>query len=232
MAVAIDVTGTEVFHASAVSPRTYTGLTTGGSLSNGAVTFVVCYDTHVTGSAATWDSVACTLLASTNSTGTFGRAEIWGLSPIGAHTGNKTFSVSWTGGTSAITMVMGLSWTGVNQTGGTTSFPNGNSATGTSGTSGTFNPTVNVTMNTGDAGIAAFTTDQNTFSSTNNTQLFTDFGTNINGAACRGTGSGSVAYTGTSTASLANNWTAVGVDILAAAGGGGLVLNPKALVGI
>lgn len=231
MAVALDVIGTEVFHASAVSPRTYTGLTTGLSLTNGAVAFVVCYDTHVTGTAATWDGVACTLLASANSLGTFGRAEVWGLSPIGAHTGNKTFSVSWTGGTSAITMVAGVSFTGVNQTGGTTSFPNGNSATGTSAASGSFNAAVNITVNTGDIGIAGFTTDQNNFTSVAGTQIFRDTGSNINGAGSLGTGSGVTAFTATATASLANNWTAVGVDILAAAGaaitsGGGPVESP------
>ncbi len=235
MAVAIDVIGTEVFHASAVSPRTYTGLTTGGSLTNGAVAFIVCYDTHVTGSAATWDGVACTLIASTNSGGTFGRVEVWGLSPIGAHTGNKTFSVSWTGGTSAITMVAGVSFTGVNQTGGTTSFPGGTSNTGTSGSSGTFNPTVNLTVNVGDIGIAGFTTDQNTFTSVNGTQIFRDFGTNLNGAGNLGTGNGLTGFAGTCTASTVNNWAAAGFDILAAASasgtataGGGPVESPVA----
>jgi hypothetical protein len=231
MAVAIDQIGTEVFHASAVSPRTYTGLTTGGALVNGAVAFIVCYDTHVTGSAATWDGVACALIASINSGGTFGRAEIWGLSPLGAHTGNKTFSVSWTGGTSAITMVAGVSFSGVNQVGGTTSFPNANTATGTSGASGTFNPTVTITVNTGDIGIGAFTTDQNTFSSVNGTQIFRDFGTNLNGAGNLGTGSGPIGLAGTCTATIANNWTAAGADILAAVAAGP-ILNPKVLVGI
>src|SRR5271170_5015467 len=120
MAVAQDVAGSETRSTVSASPHTYTGLTTGGSLTNGAVTFVVIYDTQVTGSAATWDGVPCVLVASGNSTVTFGRVEIWGLAPIGAHTGNKTFSVSWSGGGNAQTFIAGVSWTGVNQTGGTT----------------------------------------------------------------------------------------------------------------
>lgn len=137
MATVPDVVGSETQSAFAGSPHTYTGLTTSATLSNGAVTFIVCYDTHVTGSAATWDGIPCFLIAGVNTTGASGRVEIWGLSPIGGHTGNKTFVVSWTGGGSAQTDICGVSWSGVDQTGGLTSFPGGNTNQGSITTTGT-----------------------------------------------------------------------------------------------
>src|SRR5436309_7297058 len=169
MAVAVDVTGTEVTTGTVASPRTYTGLTTGSSLSNGAVAFIVCYANVVTGSSATWDGVACTLVASqNNSIGCpDGRVEIWALSPLGAHEGNKTFSVSWTGGGSTETYIVGLSFTGVDQTGGVTSFPHGTGANGTSSTS-----SVTVTSATGNIVVAGHTSDNGIFNSVNNTTIF------------------------------------------------------------
>lgn len=229
MAVAIDATGTETLSTSSASPHTYTGLTTGASLTNGAVVVVVVYDTHVTGSAATWDGVAMTLVASGNNTGTFGRVEIWGLAPITGHTGNKTFSVSWTGGGNAQTMIVGTSWTGVNQTGGTTSFPHGTSNTGT--TTGTGNTTVTVTSANGNAVLAGHAIDNDNMSSTNNTQIFVDNGgTNIDGAANRAAGAATVAMTTSFTGTNTKNWIAVGTDILAAGGGPTIIPTPTRLL--
>src|SRR5258705_5791807 len=127
MAVALDVAGTWTNTANAASPQTYTLLTTGTGLSNGAVCFIVCVDQKtITGTAATWDGVACTKVASQSATGTFGLVELWALSPLSTHEGAKTFSYSWSGGPgSAQTFIVGCSFTGVNQTGGVTSFPNG-----------------------------------------------------------------------------------------------------------
>ncbi len=210
MAVAIDVTGTELLTASAASPRTYAGLTTGGSLSNGAVTFIVTYNIQATASAATWDGVACTLIIGANMTGG-GRVELWGLSPIGAHTGAKTFSVSWSGG-AAQTIIQGLSWTGVNQTGGTTTFNTTNSATGNNAGPAT----VNIVSQVGDAVLADFITDNaGHFVATNNTQLFVDnTPTSYCAAGNRAAGAGSV--TMSCTVDAVTGWTVAVANILAA----------------
>jgi hypothetical protein len=229
-AVALDVAGTETLSASAASPHTYTGLTTGGSLTNGAVECIVIYDVHVTASAATWDSVSMTLVSSANNAGTNGRVEIWGLSPIGAHTGAKTFSVSWTGG-AAQTAIACRSWTGVDQTGGATSFPNGNSTT-SNGQGGTVS--VVVTSAVGDAVVAGHAVDSDSYASVNNTSIFLDNGpANISAAANRAAGAaGSVTMSATLTGGNIANRVAVGVDILAATGGGPTCPMTRSLMGV
>lgn len=175
--VAIDVAGTFVLGASgSSSPQTYTGLTTSGSLANGAVTFIVIYDNFVTGSAVTWDGVACTLIASQNNTsGTNGRVELWGLSPIGAHTGNKTLSVSWTGGGTAQLGIAGQSWTGVNQVGGTTTF-NQSGGTTSSVTTDAF---VTLSSQTGDALIAGLAAPNAAVNTISGTTLFNSSAGNL-----------------------------------------------------
>lgn len=216
MAVAVDAVSTAVTTSTtSASPHTDTSLTTGASLSNGAVVFVVCSDVHVTGSAATWDGVACTLVASGNNTGTNGRVEIWALSPLGAHEGNKTFSYSWTGGGAAQTMIFGTSWTGVDQTGGVTSFPNGNSAAAT--VTGTTPSSVTITSAVGDAVIAGFAQDVSQWLSTNNTNLYLlgNAGALIDTCANRAAGAASVAMTATPATGTSQHQIAVGVDIKA-----------------
>lgn len=225
MAVAVDAVSSAVtISTTSASPHTSTSLTTGTSLSNGAVTIVVCYDVHVTGSAATWDGVACTLVASGNNTGTNGRVEIWGLSPLGTHEGAKTFSVSWSGGGNAQTMIFGVSWTGVDQTGGTTSFPNGNSAAAT--VSGTTPSSVTITSATGDAVIAGFAQDVAQWLSTNNTNLYLlgNAGNLVDTAANRAAGAASVAMTATPASGTNQHQIAVGVSVKAV---GSTVLTPE-----
>lgn len=209
MAVAIDVAGTEVLGGLASSsPQTYTGLTTGGSLSNGCVTFVVMYDNlAVTGTAATWDGVACTLIASQNSTGgTFGRVELWGLSPIGTHTGNKTFSITFTGGTAQL-VIQGLSWTGANQTGGTTTFNHSVAATANTNTA-----TGDVISQTGDAVFAGYVCANQTMSALTGVTLFNDNTPNSYIAAASRT-SGAALVTMSATLSGISIWAMAGANI-------------------
>src|SRR6266853_4650802 len=212
MAVLIDVAGTEVLGAAASSsPQTYTGLTTGASLSNGCVTFIVMYDNlAVTGTAATWDGITCTLIASQNSTGgTFGRVELWGLSPIGTHTGNKTFSITFTGGTAQL-VIQGQSWTGADQTGGTTTFNHFVAATANTNTA-----TGNVTSQIGDAVFAGFVCASATMSGITGTTLFNDNApANYIAAGNRDNGASSV--TMSATLSGIQIWAMAGANILQA----------------
>lgn len=208
MAVAIDVVGTEVLSgAGLASPRTYTGLTTGGSLSNGCVTFIVCFGGNAkTGLAATWDGVACTLIASINTGGGFGTTTVWGLSPIGTHTGNKTFSISWTD-TADQTTIQGQSWTGADQTGGTTTFNHNLTATGNSGTASGA-----ITSATGDAVLAGFSVSGDTFTGTSGTNIFIENGAaNTGTAGLRDAGAASVTVSGTIL--FGSNWGVAGTNI-------------------
>lgn len=86
-----------------------------------------------------WDSAGTpqpmSLITSVNVNGATGTMQLWGL--VNPTSGNKTLTCSWTGSNQI--GIASAAFTGVNQAGGTTSFPN--SATG-SGASG---PTLNVT---------------------------------------------------------------------------------------
>lgn len=236
-AVALDVAGSETLTAAGVSsPQTYTGLTTGGSLSNGAVSCIVITDTHVAGGAGTWDSVSMTRLKSAPTASGLGQVEIYGLSPIGAHTGAKTFSYSWTGGTTAQVMMMCQSWTGVDQTGGATSFPNANSATG-SGLNG--NTSVTITSAVGDAVIAGHVVGSS-FTAVNNTGFTMTSGAgwdntpaNTSIAANRAAGaSPNVAMTATFSGGVSVDWASAGTDILAFTGGGATCPMTRSLMGV
>jgi len=83
----------------------------------------------VTDIAVTWDPSGAnqplTQIATLNSAGS-GITELWGL--VNPTSGNKTLRVTWTTSTTAI--INAVSWTGVDQTGGTTSFPNATTGTG------------------------------------------------------------------------------------------------------
>lgn len=155
----------------------------------------------------TWDTTQ-SVLAITNATATNGTVQVaqcWGL--VNPNTGAKALVTSWS--TARDIVVNGTSYTGVDQTGGVTSFPNGAGATGSSVTA-----SVTVTSAVGNAVQAAHTLG-NTCSAVNNTQLFRDNNpANISGAGNRAAGAASVAMTATLTSS---NWASAGTDILAAA---------------
>lgn len=222
MSTAVDVVGTEGF-STGVSPRTYTGLTTSAVITDGAIIVAVVTDTHVSGTSATWDGVAMTLLASVNTTGANGRVEIYGLAPIAGHTGNKTFSYAWTSGGSASVAICGVSWSGVDQTGGTVSFPNAATTTGNATVNGNTSVTVNSAV--GDSVVAAHATDsQSFFTSNNNTRIFLDnsnFPATASAVANRASGAASVAMTGgfagtTGTTTFASAGVSIAASVVAA----------------
>jgi hypothetical protein len=215
MAVALDVAGTEIDSTpGGTSPATYTGLTTSGSLSNGAIVAMVFMGNKTITSGTmtvTWGSQSMTFIPGTQvtSSGGFGIITFWGLVGVTVF-GNQTLTVSWTGGTNNNNFACcACSWTGVNQTGGATSFPNGNTAGATSAA-----PAVTITSATGDAVMAAFADLAAAFTATNNTNLFLDSNmTNINCAGLRAAGAASVSCTGT--IGVSDTWIASGTDIAA-----------------
>lgn len=214
MAVALDVAGTELSTTTAGTSVNYTGITVGSGSNRGLV--VTCqWDLRTVSSpTATWDNggtnQSMTLLVGPIAATGNGAVAVFGLA--NPTSGNKTLRVAWTG--SSQSSVEAVAYTGVDQTGGATSFPHATSATGSSTT-----PSVTVTSATGNAVVAVHSSNAaGSFTSTNNTQLFLDNGfTNTGAAGNRASGAATVAMTATNSAS--GNWASAGTDVLAAATG-------------
>ena len=136
--------------------------------------------------------------------------------------GNKTITASWTGSVEA--HLAGVSFTGVDQTGGATSFPHTQTANVASGTSGT----ITVTSATGNMVAAAFSQTANFFASTSGTTISLD--TTSSGNSSQGSlydnGAASVVCTSAWGGSV-TAYAGIAVDILAAAGGAAVPLLGK-----
>lgn len=207
MAVAIDANATADATNNGVTTISTSNLTVGAG-SNRALVVDVCWSGPVTTPTMTWDTTQSVLAipGATATNGTVQVAQCWGM--VAPNSGAKALVTSWL--TARDIVVSGTSYTGVDQTGGATSFPNGAGATGSSTTA-----SVTVTSAVGNAVQAAHTLG-NTCSAVNNTQLFRDNNpANISGAGNRAAGAASVAMTATLTSS---NWASAGTDILASSG--------------
>lgn len=216
MAVAPDVTGANLSTTSAGTSINYTGLTVGAGLSNGALVFGICFDDNrVTGISATWDNggtnqAMTSVVTKATASGLNGLVALFAL--VNPTAGNKTLHVAWT--QSSQSSCAAASFTGVDQTGGTTSFAHQNSATGNTNT-----PTVAVTSATNNMVFAVHSSAAaGTFSAVNNTQIFRDNAlTNTSNGMNRAAGAASVSMTATDTAS--GQWASAGFDLVAAATG-------------
>lgn len=206
MAVALDANGTADTPFHTVTTATDTHLTI-GTINNTVLIIEVSWDVNtVSAITVQWDGlgtpVAATLVKS-NNTAAAGKTEIYGL--INPVTGNKQIKATWTT-IAGDCFIHGESWTGVDQTGGATTFPH------TASGSGTGTPTTTVTSAVGNATVAAHGVDAATSTPTQ-TQLYIDnTGANINAAASRAAGAASVTHAWTS----AGNWVSVSIDIQAA----------------
>lgn len=174
----------------------------------------------------TWDlggaNQLMTLIRGADNTGTNGRAELWGL--VAPTSGAKT--VQYTAvGTSDITINC-VSWTGVDQTGGATSFPNAASATGTSATA-----SVTITSAVGNATMDSTANDGSQYNSATKTITYNDATPNLISAAGSRAG-GAATVTHQWTLNVSANWVSVGTDLLAAAGGGCTVAPTLTLLGV
>jgi hypothetical protein len=211
MAVVLDAAGTEQKTSTGgVLLLNYTGLTVGSALTNSALVAMLSFDTKtVSALTVKWGSQTMSAIPSATATasGTFGFIIFYGL--IAPTSGLQTLAITWTGGAQCVCEA--VSWTGVNQTGGATSFPHGNSAIATSTA-----PAVTITSTTGNAVMAAFVDQTQAFTSTNNTNLYLETTTaNINAAGLRAAGAASVSCTSNTITS--ESWAAAGTDIAAAA---------------
>lgn len=127
MAVAVDSTGTGQSKTTAATTQTYTGLSIGAGLVSAAATFVVFAGQAAGGAvgatfSATYNSVACTQIIRRDFGNGLGSLAVFGIvlgnSPP---SGVNNFVITTTN--LCVAAIQGTSWTGVDQTGGTTSFP-------------------------------------------------------------------------------------------------------------
>lgn len=195
-------------------------LTVGGGANRALVVQITFSAKTITGLGCVWDSggtnQSMTAIpgASGASAGTAGFVNFFGL--VAPTSGAKTLKCTWDATASDYT-VIGLDYTGVNQTGGATSFPNGACATGNSTTASL--ALTSALNNQTVAGAGA----NNTISSVSTqTSLYIDnVPTNVSGSASRETAAGGAASVTHTWAVVSTQWVVCGTDIQAAAGGGG-----------
>lgn len=198
-------------------------LTITAAMSNPAVICQVNLSNQtVTTPVLTWDSGGSNqtmdFIGGRNTTSGTGRAELWGR--VNPASGNKLAKYTAAAGTSDIDINC-VSWSGVDATGGATSFPHFTSAIGTSAA-----PSVTITSAVGNATMDSTVNDTSTLSAPTKTQTFIDNAPNLfSGGGSRAAGAASNVHAWT-LALGSSNWASVGTDILADGGGGGCTAKP------
>lgn len=224
MAVAFDAKATaELAQTTGASPADLTTLTVGAGSNRALLACILATDPAIAISSVVWDpgGAAQALTLVTGAVNTTSRYVGWyGL--VNPTSGNKTLRVTFTGGASNF-VVDALSFTGVDQSGGATSFPNGAASFAT----GAANSTIDITSATGDMVVAAHQNGTQAFTTLTGTSIFTNNTLNqINVAAHRDAGAATVTMTA-SWATGTDNVYKAGTSIKAA--GGGVTVNGSAL---
>ena len=208
MSVAFDANATSPVSASGVTTIDLTTLTVGTGANRALVVQLSHATKTITNESMNWDQTgspqACTSIKAANGSGSDGRAELWGL--VAPTSGAKTLRHSWTGISDVI--INAVSWTGADQTGGATTFPNSTSATGTSTT-----PSVTVTsaVNHATMDASAAPVASSPYSAPSKTQTYATFEGNIIGAGSRAAGAASNVHSWTI---VSGPWVSVGTDII------------------
>lgn len=220
MAVAFDANSGTPADATAVATLSLSTLTV-GALANRALIGIVSLDNVATPTLSSWvwDSAGTpqnlTLINTSSHTPS---AYAWMYGLVAPTSGNKTMKITFTGNVTEIQLGATAS-SGVDQTGGTTTFPHSISNSGTS-TAPTTGP---ITSAVGNLTIGAVSCGAS-ISAPTQTLIWTDNGgTNNNIAATRAAGAATVTHAWTQGSSQI--WATVGTDILAF-GAGGLIGYP------
>lgn len=219
MAVAFDAKGTVDTVVSGTTSVTKTDLTVGSGANRALVTQLALAKTGVSAITMTWDSgtsnASVALIVSLSHTTANMQSLMHGLvAPI---SGAKNLKAAWTGNSDAT--LQACSWTGVDQTGGTTSFPHSASAQGTqNGSGGVLSGTLVITSSTSNATMDQLTTT-GTMSAPTQTQTYLDLTpATFSAAGSRVTTAAATVSHGWSEAAN-DNWVQVGTDIAAVAAG-------------
>ncbi|MET4788280.1 hypothetical protein ABIF64_000458 [Bradyrhizobium japonicum] len=221
MAVAFDAQGHDGANGSAVTSFSSSSIITVGSGSNRALVvflmFVIGGGSGLpTGISCTWNGVAMTAITGATFSDVTAGTSIIAYGLVNPASGANTLSASWTG--ARFTGVGAISFTGVDQTGGATSFAHGAGNHGNAGG----NASVTITSATGNITAAAYTNDGGgAFTSTSPTQDYVE-STTSNSAMNHTAGSASNTMTATPNTT---NWVAAGVDVVAAAAAADVLLG-------
>lgn len=207
MAAAFDANATTFISGNGVTSLSLTTLTVGSGTNRALVAQMSFKVTTISSLVVNWDSAgtpqACTSIIAANNGANCRSVELGLVNPTA---GNKTLAASWTTASDAI--LNATSWTGVDQTGSTTSFPNGTSATGT-----TTPASLVITSASGDATMANATTSGNVFTSPTQTATYSEGNLdNISGNGSRAAGAATVTHSWTAPA---GSWVIVGSSIKA-----------------
>ena len=222
MAITVDAIGSinDSFN-SGVTTASYTGLTTTSATTtnNGAIIVFIWSDPGFsTPSTVVWDLTGAnksfTLIGSVNDVSLTGSVEMWGLVNPTSY-GNKTITITSPIANNGYYQVCAMSLTGVNQTGGTTTFANF-----TSNAPSTATTTYSITCSSsiGNMVIAAVETGENNtndISSPTQTAIFTD-NSGVPWAASYAAGAASV--TSSWSDNMSSTFGAIAVSVLAASG--------------
>lgn len=221
MAVAFDAKTATVTSVNGVATLTVSNLTV-GSGSNRALIVQLWFSNLIVpaGLTVTWDSggtnQAMSAIAGTT-TGTnavlSGASVLYGL--VAPTSGNKNLVVSWTGNLEA--HATAVSFTGVDQTGGATSFANGNITNVTTLTAGPIS--ITTTSATGNMVVCAFSQNQNNFTANTGTQIAVDNASGPNLAVISSYTNGAASVTSTATFAGTSAQIASSVDVVAASSG-------------
>lgn len=187
-----------------------------GAISNGAVIVMGWTDALAPGAmTATWNGVNSPQIGTISCTAGFGTVALFGL--VGPASGNHALVFNATN--AGQMWVAGISFSGVDQTGGATSFAHFNSARGTSAA-----PSVAITSATGNFTLSNFVTDAaGSINSINQTAGWTtgagidNSGSNTDVAGQYAAGAASVTHSGVISVAT-GHWAICGVDIVAAGG--------------
>lgn len=179
-----------------------------GTGSNRALIVEVAFLSAQASVTVTWDvggtNQALTLIGTATVPATNMNTRLYGL--VNPVSGTKTLTISYSVTDSVLSCV--TSYTGVNQTGGTTSFPNFTTATGNSTTN-----SITITSATGDMAVATHVNGSAGYLSTNGTNIYILSGTNISGAANQAAGAATVNLTALINFGVSGPWASAGVDI-------------------
>jgi hypothetical protein len=191
-----------------------TNMTVGSGSNRALVVLLLFNNSSVTGVSVTWDyggtNQAMSLISSSlTDTSLEPLTQLWGL--VNPASGNLTLQMAWTTGCNVA--VGAVSFTGVDQTGGTTTFK---AATPTLGTSASQSITISST--TGNYTVANMGCDDGSVTNVSQSEAYEDDGI-LSSAGSYATGAATVTHNFT-TSGIAT-WCVLGVDIVAASGGGG-----------
>ena len=233
MAVGFDAKSTSPTATTSPTRQTshsHTNLTVGSGANRGLV-FGFAWEDINPGpiTACNWDNggtpQAMTAIVSPTAASDGTYVALYGL--VNPTAGNKTLFISWTN--SAELIACGIAFTGVDQTGGATTFAHAttNASTGAGSAALPANPTITITSATGNYTVAIAQVGHSAHpTSPTQTSWFGVDGNNANNPA-GSYAAGAATVTHAFTISPTNPWIMAGVDIVAAGGGGKASKNTR-----